>query len=78
MPVLSGDILLAGDEEIALDAAFSGGAGVLVVAGTGSNLIGRAGDGRLIHVGGWGPVLADEGLGKLDRKAGRARRFRRA
>ncbi len=60
---VDGEILLAGDEEIALDAAFSGGAGVLVVAGTGSNLIGRAGDGRLIHVGGWGPVLADEGSG---------------
>lgn len=60
---LSGDVLLAGDEEIALDAAFSGGAGVLVVAGTGSNLIGRSRDGRVIHVGGWGPALADEGAG---------------
>ena len=70
---VSGDILLAGDEEIALDAAFSGGAGVLVVAGTGSNLIGRASDGRLIHVGGWGPVLADEGSGSwIGRQAVRA------
>ena len=60
---VSGDILLAGDEEIALDAAFSGGTGVLVVAGTGSNLIGRTSDGQLIHVGGWGPALADEGAG---------------
>ncbi len=60
---VSGEILLAGDEEIALDAAFPGGAGVLVVAGTGSNIIGRSITGQIIHVGGWGPVLADEGSG---------------
>ena len=60
---VSGDILVAGDEEVALDAAFQGGPGVLVVAGTGSNIIGRSATGRLIHVGGWGPVLADEGSG---------------
>ncbi|MGO8719160.1 MAG: N-acetylglucosamine kinase [Acidobacteriaceae bacterium] len=60
---VSGDILLAGDEEIALDAAFSGGAGVMVAAGTGSNLVGRTGNGQLVHVGGWGPVVADEGSG---------------
>src|SRR5665213_4095313 len=60
---VSGDVLLAGDEEIALDAAFHGGPGVLVVAGTGSNIIGRSATGQLAHVGGWGPVLADEGSG---------------
>lgn len=60
---VSGEILLAGDDEVALDAAFRGGPGVLVVAGTGSNIIGRTTDGQLIHVGGWGPALADEGSG---------------
>ncbi len=60
---VNGEILLAGDEEIALDAAFLGGPGVLVVAGTGSNIIGRSVTGQVIHVGGWGPVLADEGSG---------------
>lgn len=60
---ISGDVLLAGDEEVALDAAFRGGAGVLVVAGTGSNTIGRSSAGKIIHVGGWGPVIADEGSG---------------
>jgi glucosamine kinase len=60
---VSGDLLMAGDEEIALDAAFRGGAGVLVVAGTGSNIIGRSVTGHLFHVGGWGPVIADEGSG---------------
>lgn len=60
---VSGDVLLAGDEEIALDAAFPESPGVLVVAGTGSNVIGRTTAGKLIHVGGWGPTLADEGSG---------------
>lgn len=60
---IAGTILLVGDEEIALDAAFPGSAGVLVVAGTGSNIVGRAAGGELVHVGGWGPVLTDEGSG---------------
>jgi N-acetylglucosamine kinase-like BadF-type ATPase len=61
--LVAGDLLLCGDEEIALDAAFRGRQGILVVAGTGSNAIGRAPDGRLFAAGGWGPVLGDEGSG---------------
>jgi N-acetylglucosamine kinase-like BadF-type ATPase len=61
--LVAGELLLCGDEEIALDAAFRGGPGILVVAGTGSNVIGRAPDGRLFAAGGWGPVLGDEGSG---------------
>ena len=60
---VSGNILMVSDGAIALDAAFSGGAGVIVAAGTGSNVIGRASDGRVAQVGGWGPVVADEGSG---------------
>jgi glucosamine kinase len=60
---VSGPVVLSGDEVIALDAAFLGDRGVLVMAGTGSNMVGRAADGRLVHVGGWGPVVADEGSG---------------
>lgn len=60
---VSGEVFLCGDEEIALDAAFFGKAGVLVMAGTGSNTAARTSDGRWIHVGGWGPVVADEGSG---------------
>ncbi len=70
---ISGTIVLVGDEEIALDAAFPGGAGVLVVAGTGSNIVGRAAGGELVHVGGWGPALTDEGSGNwIGRQAVRA------
>jgi N-acetylglucosamine kinase-like BadF-type ATPase len=60
---VSGEILLCGDEEIALDAVFPGTPGILVIAGTGSNVIGRCSNGSLHGAGGWGPVLGDEGSG---------------
>jgi N-acetylglucosamine kinase-like BadF-type ATPase len=61
--MVSGELEICGDEEIALDAAFKGGPGILVVSGTGSIFIGRSEDGTMYPVGGWGPVLADEGSG---------------
>jgi glucosamine kinase len=61
--LVGGEVEVCGDEEIALDAAFRGGPGILVIAGTGSNAIGRGVDGRLVSAGGWGPVLGDEGSG---------------
>lgn len=60
---VAGDLLLCGDEEIALDGAFPGGPGILVIAGTGSNVIARSATGTLYGAGGWGPVLGDEGSG---------------
>jgi N-acetylglucosamine kinase-like BadF-type ATPase len=60
---VAGELLLCGDEEIALDAAFAGGPGILVVAGTGSNAIGRSDAGEIFGAGGWGPILGDEGSG---------------
>jgi glucosamine kinase len=61
--IVSGGLLLCGDEEIAFEAAFRGGAGVLVIAGTGSNVMGRCVDGTSASAGGWGPMLGDEGSG---------------
>jgi N-acetylglucosamine kinase-like BadF-type ATPase len=61
--VVAGELILCGDEEIALDAAFAGGEGILVIAGTGSNAIGRSAGGAHFGAGGWGPVLGDEGSG---------------
>jgi glucosamine kinase len=61
--LVSGDLILCGDEEIALDAAFAGGPGILVIAGTGAIAIGRAPNGDLHRAGGWGPILGDEGSG---------------
>jgi N-acetylglucosamine kinase-like BadF-type ATPase len=60
---VGGGLLILGDVEIALEAAFPGQAGVLVLAGTGSNVVGRTSGGELISAGGWGPALADQGSG---------------
>ena len=60
---VSGELQLCGDEEIALDAAFGAEQGILVVAGTGSNAIGRTSKGEIVGAGGWGPVLGDQGSG---------------
>ena len=57
-----GSLILCGDGD-ALDAAFAGGSGILIIAGTGSNAIGRSADGSCCGAGGWGPVLGDEGSG---------------
>jgi N-acetylglucosamine kinase-like BadF-type ATPase len=54
---------IVGDEVIALDAAFKGGPGILVIAGTGSNCVGRAPDGSRESAGGWSSRLGDEGSG---------------
>jgi glucosamine kinase len=60
---VGGSLILVGDVEIALDAAFFGGPGILVMAGTGSNVAGRTTAGDLTTAGGWGPALADQGSG---------------
>jgi glucosamine kinase len=62
---VGGGLLIIEDVEIALDAAFPGRAGMLVMAGTGSNVLGRTRAGKLIRAGGWGPALADQGSGHL-------------
>jgi N-acetylglucosamine kinase-like BadF-type ATPase len=54
---------IVGDQVIALDAAFQGGPGILQIAGTGSNTIGRAPDGSQESAGGWSSHLGDEGSG---------------
>lgn len=54
---------VVGDEVIALDAAFKGGPGILQIAGTGTNCIGRAPDGGRESAGGWSSRLGDEGSG---------------
>jgi N-acetylglucosamine kinase-like BadF-type ATPase len=61
--VVGGEIELCGDEHIALDAAFKGGPGILVVAGTGVIVAGRSTDGTIYGTAGFGPILGDEGSG---------------
>jgi glucosamine kinase len=54
-------VTVVSDGQIALEGAFAGEAGVLVVAGTGSIAYGRGRDGRIERCGGWGMVVGDEG-----------------
>lgn len=51
------------DLEIALDAAFGTGEGIVLVAGTGSAALGRSALGREARAGGRGPWFSDEGSG---------------
>jgi N-acetylglucosamine kinase-like BadF-type ATPase len=70
------------DAEAALLGALGGRPGLLVLAGTGSIVLGRDGRGRLARAGGLGPLLGDEGsafwLGRewLRRRPDAARRAR--
>jgi N-acetylglucosamine kinase-like BadF-type ATPase len=51
------------DSELILAGGTPEGWGVALVAGTGSVCLGRTREGRTVRVGGWGPILGDEGSG---------------
>lgn len=55
------EIRVTTDLEIALEAAFGRGEGMLLLAGTGSAAFGRDADGRTARAGGRGPWFSDEG-----------------
>lgn len=57
------DVTVTHDADIALEGAFGTGSGFIVIAGTGSVVMGRTHDGALHRVGGWGYLLGDEGGG---------------
>jgi N-acetylglucosamine kinase-like BadF-type ATPase len=59
----SSRIVVTGDTEIALAAAFGDRPGIVVTAGTGSMAIGRDHAGRLHRSGGFGWQMGDEGSG---------------
>jgi glucosamine kinase len=59
--ILTSPIDVTGDIEIAHEAAFSGGPGVIVNAGTGSFAYGRDAQGNTARAGGWGFAVSDEG-----------------
>jgi len=61
--LVSGEIEVVGDMVIALQAAFGNGAGVMVIAGTGSMAYGRDASGNTLRAGGWGFSVFDEGSG---------------
>ncbi len=59
--ILPSPIDVVGDMQIALEAAFDTGPGVMVIAGTGSIAYGRDQQGRTVRAGGWGFAIGDEG-----------------
>lgn len=59
--IVTGEIEVVGDMEIALAAAFGKGPGVIVIAGTGSIVFGRDAQGKVARAGGWGFAISDEG-----------------
>src|SRR6266852_2797214 len=58
-----GNFTVDNDARIALTGAIGFGAGVVVIAGTGSVAFGRNESGEEARAGGWGPTLGDEGSG---------------
>ncbi len=59
---ISADIMVINDAEIALKAKLKGNDGILVIAGTGSNVFG-VNNNKSANCGGWGNLLGDEGSG---------------
>ena len=59
--IVGGEIKVLGDMVIALEAAFEGGPGVIVISGTGSIAFGRNAGGETWRAGGWGYAISDEG-----------------
>ena len=58
-----GNFIVDTDARIALTGAVGFGAGVVIIAGTGSVAFGRNAAGKEGRAGGWGPTLGDEGSG---------------
>lgn len=56
-------VLVESDARIALEGAFNGAPGIILIAGTGSIAFGKDAKGTVHRVGGWGRVLGDEGSG---------------
>jgi glucosamine kinase len=59
--ILPTPIDVFGDMQIALEAAFDTGPGVIVNSGTGSFAYGRGQQGATVRAGGWGFAIGDEG-----------------
>jgi len=56
-------LVIESDARIALEGAFKGAAGMILICGTGSIALGKSNDGRVFRVGGWGRIIGDEGSG---------------
>ena len=57
------NLVIESDARIALEGAFGGKPGVIVIAGTGSIVFGKDERGKIYRAGGWGRLIGDEGSG---------------
>jgi N-acetylglucosamine kinase-like BadF-type ATPase len=63
-------VRIVSDAQVALEGAFPGSAGCILIAGTGSILFGKDSKGDIHRVGGFGRLIGDEGSGYcIGRKA---------
>jgi N-acetylglucosamine kinase-like BadF-type ATPase len=60
---ISERFVVVNDSELVVAAGTPEGWGVALISGSGSVCLGRSPQGRTIRVGGWGPLLGDEGSG---------------
>ncbi len=68
--ILVKSIKVLSDVEIALEGAFAGAPGIILIAGTGSIALGKNKNGKLFCAGGYGKIIGDEGSGySIGRKA---------
>jgi len=58
-----GRIRIDSDARVALEGAFEGSSGIILIAGTGSIAFGKTPEGEILRVGGWGRFIGDEGSG---------------
>jgi N-acetylglucosamine kinase-like BadF-type ATPase len=66
-------VSIESDARIALEGAFSGKPGVVVISGTGSIVFGKDERNKIYRAGGWGRLIGDEGSGyAIGREAFRA------
>ena len=61
--ILFDKIFVESDARIALEGAFSGRPGSILIAGTGSIMLGKDAEGNIHRVGGFGKILTDDGSG---------------
>jgi N-acetylglucosamine kinase-like BadF-type ATPase len=60
---LASRFVVVNDSELVLAGGTPHGWGVAVISGTGSVCLGRTAEGKTARVGGWGPLIGDEGSG---------------
>ncbi len=61
--IVPDSVAIESDARIALEGAFKGLAGIILIAGTGSIAFGKTKEGEVFRAGGWGRIVGDEGSG---------------